>query len=79
MMAHEAHHMGHDPAPRAEQGGNEKRATVVLHTGGLNWASEKAFVEAVLGRRLGVQAVEANPVAQTATITYDPERHRSPN
>ncbi|HEX6579592.1 MAG TPA: heavy metal translocating P-type ATPase [Actinomycetota bacterium] len=48
--------------------------TVVLHTGGLNWASEKAIVEAVLGRRRGVEAVEANPVAQTATVTYDPKR-----
>jgi Cu2+-exporting ATPase len=53
--------------------GDGKRATVVLHTGGLNWASEKAVVEAVLGRRPGVQEVEANPVAQTATVTYNPE------
>jgi Cu2+-exporting ATPase len=33
--------------------------------------SEKAVVEAVLGRRPGVERVEANPVAQTATVTYD--------
>ena len=68
-MDHTAHsdhgsHAGH---------GDDKRATVVLHTGGLNWASEKAVVEAVLGRRPGVKGVEANPVAQTATVTYDPE------
>lgn len=43
----------------------------VLHTGGLQYASEKAVVEAVLGRRPGVVAVEANPVAQSATVTYD--------
>ncbi|MBY0395246.1 MAG: heavy metal translocating P-type ATPase, partial [Thermoleophilia bacterium] len=30
------------------------------------------MVEEVLGRRPGVLAVEANPVAQTATVTYDP-------
>ena len=46
-------------------------ATVVLHVGGLNWASEKAVAERVLGRRPGVRAVEANPVSQTATVTFD--------
>jgi P-type Cu2+ transporter len=44
----------------------------VLHTGGLNFASEKAVVERALGRQDGVIDVEANPVAQTATVTYDP-------
>ena len=44
-------------------------ATVaVLHVGGLHYASEKAVVEGVLARRPGVIAVEANPVAQTATV-----------
>src|SRR5262245_47083484 len=46
--------------------------TVVLHVGGLHYASEKRVVEEVLGHRPGVLAVEANPVAQTATVTYDP-------
>jgi Cu2+-exporting ATPase len=45
--------------------------TAVLHVGGLHYASEKAVVEHVLGGRPGVVAVEANPVAQTATVTYD--------
>ena len=35
---------------------------------------QKAVAEAVLGRRPGVLSVEANPVAQTATVTYDPAR-----
>src|SRR5215217_7204422 len=48
--------------------------TVVLHVGGLQYATEKAVVDQVLGRRPGVLAVEANPVAQTATVTYDPAR-----
>jgi Cu2+-exporting ATPase len=48
-----------------------KVATTVLHVGGLGWASEKAVVERVLGRRPGVRLVEANPVAQTATVTFD--------
>ena len=50
----------------------KEQRRVVLEVRGLNWASEKAVVEAVLGRRPGVLAVEANPVAQTATVTYDP-------
>jgi Cu2+-exporting ATPase len=37
----------------------------------MNWATEKGVVERVLGRRPGVQRVEANPVAQTATVTFD--------
>ena len=45
--------------------------TVVLHVGGLHYASEKAVVEQVLGRRQSVIAVEANPVAQTATVDFD--------
>src|SRR5437016_4767662 len=48
-----------------------KVATAVLHVGGLNWASEKAVVERALGRRPGVRLVEANPVSQTATVTFD--------
>ncbi|HSL25676.1 MAG TPA: heavy metal-associated domain-containing protein, partial [Acidimicrobiia bacterium] len=51
-----------------------KHATVVLEVQGLNWATQKATVEAVLGRRQGVVAVEANPVAQTATVTIDTGR-----
>ena len=46
--------------------------TVVLHVGRQFRASEKAVVEAALGRHPGVLSVEANPVAQTATVRYDP-------
>lgn len=46
--------------------------TAVLEVSGVHWASEKAVVETVLGRRPGVCSVQANPVAQTATVTYDP-------
>src|SRR5215208_1672011 len=46
--------------------------TTVLHVGGLHYASEKTRVERALSARLGVLAVEANPVAQTATVTFDP-------
>ena len=46
--------------------------TAVLHVGGLHYASEKAIVERVLAAQPGVAAVDANPVAQTATVEYDP-------
>ncbi|GAA3166222.1 heavy metal translocating P-type ATPase [Blastococcus jejuensis] len=49
-----------------------QQQTVVLEVAGVHWASEKAVTEAVLGRRPGVLHVEANPVGQTATVTYDP-------
>jgi Cu2+-exporting ATPase len=48
--------------------------TAVLEVSGVHWASEKAVAESVLGRRPGVLRVEANPVSQTATVTYDQER-----
>jgi Cu2+-exporting ATPase len=41
---------------------------------GPHWASSKSVAEAVLSRRPGVVSVQANPVAQTATVAYDPER-----
>ncbi|KAB2854091.1 MAG: hypothetical protein F9K43_30245, partial [Bauldia sp.] len=66
---------------RAESGGDGQTATtttaaapdkVVLEVGGMLRASEKAVVEAAIGRRPGVLEVEANPVSQTATVTFDP-------
>jgi Cu2+-exporting ATPase len=62
------------PARRSGQESAGTVATTVLHVGGLNWASEKSVVEGVLGRRPGVRAVETNPVAQTATVTFDAAR-----
>jgi Cu2+-exporting ATPase len=52
--------------------GHGGSATAVLEVRGMHWASEKAVVDATLGRLDGVHAVDANPVAQTATVTYDP-------
>ena len=49
-----------------------KRVTAVLDVRPMLRGSEKAVVEAVLGRRPGVEQVEANPVSQTATVVYDP-------
>jgi Cu2+-exporting ATPase len=53
--------------------GTAASESAVLEVRGVQWASEKAVVESVLGRRPGVRSVEANPVAQTATVVYDPE------
>jgi Cu2+-exporting ATPase len=61
--AHAVHDQGRVPA--------ETQKTT-LHVGGVQYASEKAVVERVLGRRPGVISVDANPVAQTATVEYDP-------
>ena len=52
--------------------GKSRTATTVLHVGGLHYATEKAVVERVLAGRPGVVAVGANPVAQTATVSFDP-------
>jgi Cu2+-exporting ATPase len=51
-----------------------QQRTAVLEVAGVHWASEKAVTESALGRRPGVVTVEANPVGQTATVTYDPAR-----
>jgi Cu2+-exporting ATPase len=64
MSSHEHGHGGQD--------GGGARVTSVVHVGGLHYASEKAVVERVLSNRPGVTHVEANPVAQTATVEYDP-------
>jgi P-type Cu2+ transporter len=56
-----------------QHNGRGRTATAVLHVGDLHYASEKAVVERVLANRAGVARVEANPVAQTATVEYDPE------
>ena len=53
-------------------GQERQAATTVLEVAGLHWATSKNVAEAVLGRRPGVLQVDANPVAQTATVRYDP-------
>jgi P-type Cu2+ transporter len=54
-----------------DTGVDRKVASTVLHVGGMLLASEKAVVERVLSRRPGVIRVDANPVAQTANVTFD--------
>ena len=47
---------------------------VVVHVGGLQWATSARSIEHTLTARPGVLDVEANAVSQTATITFDPTR-----
>ncbi|HEY5115902.1 MAG TPA: CorA family divalent cation transporter [Nakamurella sp.] len=53
---------------------NSAGSVAVIEVSGVHWASSKAVAEAVLSRRPGVIAVDANPVSQTATVNYDPAR-----
>ncbi|MEQ1736496.1 MAG: heavy metal translocating P-type ATPase, partial [Rhodoglobus sp.] len=46
---------------------------LVLEVSGVQWASSKAIVESTLLRQPGVLSVEANPVSQTANVSFDPE------
>ena len=75
----DTHHGAHAPTDRVATASTvehayDRGATVVLHTGGLNYASEKAVLEKAFGSRPGVLSVEANPVAQTANVRYDPNQ-----
>jgi Cu2+-exporting ATPase len=58
---------------REEKTMSNATRTVVLEVEWLSWASSKATVEATLLRQAGVTDVEANPVSQTANVTYNPE------
>ncbi|HEX2417671.1 MAG TPA: heavy metal translocating P-type ATPase [Micromonosporaceae bacterium] len=50
----------------------EKQVAAVLDVCGLLWASEQNVVVARLRHRPGVLDLEVNPVAQTATVVFDP-------
>ena len=62
------------PPGRPNHSARDGRATAVLEVSGVQWATSKNVAEAVLSRRPGVLSVHANPVAQTATVSYDPNR-----
>ncbi len=44
----------------------------VIEMAGVQWATQKNRVESVLAKRPGVVSVDANSVAQTATVRFDP-------
>ncbi|MDT9691903.1 heavy metal translocating P-type ATPase [Streptomyces sp. P9(2023)] len=71
-MHHPAERHDHGTPDEAEPG--KERSTAVLDVRGLAWASQQSTVAAVLGRRPGVLEVEVNPVAQAATVVFDPRR-----
>jgi P-type Cu2+ transporter len=58
---------------RVTEATNDQLTTVVLDVAGLYFADEKLVVERVLSRRRGVVRVEANPVAHTARVSFDPQ------
>ena len=63
------------PAPADRDLGVTRRTkSAVLEVSGVQWASSKSVVESVLSRRPGVVSVEANPVAQTANVAFDPDQ-----
>jgi Cu2+-exporting ATPase len=71
MTTHQDHTGHHDHGHDARR---DDGATAVLEVSGVQWATSKNVAEAVLSRQPGVLTVDANPVAQTATVTYDPKR-----
>jgi cation transport ATPase len=48
-------------------------STAVVEVSKMYRASSKAVVESALSRRPGVLSVDVNPVAQTATVIFDPD------
>ncbi|MFJ9314300.1 heavy metal translocating P-type ATPase [Pimelobacter simplex] len=71
MTTHQHPSGRHDHDADAHRDG---AATAVLEVSGVQWATSKNVAEAVLSRQPGVLSVDVNPVAQTATVTYDPKR-----
>jgi Cu2+-exporting ATPase len=66
--------VGRGPAATRAEEVPAAAETAVLEVSGVQWATSKAVAESVLSRRPGVLSVEANPVAQTANVVYDPGR-----
>ncbi len=64
----------HPAGRHAHDARRDGAATAVLEVSGVQWATSKNVAEALLSRQRGVLTVDANPVAQTATVTYDPKR-----
>ncbi len=57
-----------------EQESQPAAELVIMDTRGLQWASSNPRIEAALASRPGVLSVDANAVAQTASVTFDPAR-----
>lgn len=71
-MSHTHTPDGHQPDPTRRPA--VASSTAVLDVRGLHWATEHAVIERNLRRLDGVTGVNANTVAQTATVTFDPDR-----
>ena len=75
-MSHHTHLTGREQLPVVESGdaAAPRSKTAVLDVRGIQWASQQSRLTATLRRRPGVLDVATNPVAQTATVRYDPQR-----
>ena len=60
------------PTGRDAGHGGADHSTAVLDLRGLHWASQQNVASSVLGRQTGVVEVMVNPVAQSATVVFDP-------
>ena len=74
-MAEHDHPMTHDHGAHDHSGTDHTmtgHSTAVLDLRGLHWASQQNVASSVLGRRPGVVEAAVNPVAQSATVVFDP-------
>ncbi|WP_454850127.1 heavy metal translocating P-type ATPase [Promicromonospora soli] len=69
-MAEHDHPMKHDHSAHDQTMAGH--STAVLDLRGLHWASQQNVASSVLRRRPGVVEATVNPVAQTATVVFDP-------
>jgi len=66
------HHRAHDHGAGHHHAANPDHSTAVLDLRGLHWASQQNVATSILGRRPGVVQAAVNPVAQSATVVFDP-------
>jgi Cu2+-exporting ATPase len=74
-MAEHDHPMTHEHSTHHHGGTDHTMAghsTAVLDLRGLHWASQQNVASSVLSRRAGVVEATVNPVAQSATVVFDP-------
>lgn len=70
----ETHGDQHSEHQHTEHGSRDNSTTAIVDVSGLQWASQQSVIDVILRRRPGVLEVQVNPVAQTATVRFDPAR-----
>jgi Cu2+-exporting ATPase len=71
-MAEHDHSTTHDRCAHDHDREMAGHSTAVLDLRGLHWASQQNVASSVLRRRPGVVEATVNPVAQSATVVFDP-------